>query len=129
MFRFISSNEPSPQSGVRRSGPTLNRWQRREIFREMALAELRYQNVDDWRRKRLVQYAATLQLSATEAGRLLEEAQKELDQEFKAAEGELQPSLTYVDSQPAGSWRAGWPIFAGVAMLAGAVLLNYLYWR
>lgn len=49
-----------------------------DIFRELIRAEIRNGRLSAWRRRRIVQYAAQLKLSAVEAGRLIEECRDEL---------------------------------------------------
>lgn len=49
-----------------------------DIFRELIRAEIRNGRLSAWRRRRIVQYAAQLKLSAVEAGRLIEECRNEL---------------------------------------------------
>lgn len=49
-----------------------------DIFREMIRAEIRNGRLSAWRRRRIVQYAAQLKLSAVEAGRLIAECRDEI---------------------------------------------------
>lgn len=56
--------------------PTMDAWERQQVFGEVVVLELRNGRLSTLRRKRLVQYAATLDISATLAGRLIEQARK-----------------------------------------------------
>jgi hypothetical protein len=48
-----------------------------DIFRELIRSEIRNGRLSTWRRRRIVQYAAQLNLSAVEAGRMIEECRAE----------------------------------------------------
>ena len=49
-----------------------------EVFRQLILGEIRNGRLSRWRRRRIVQYAAAMGLSATEAGDLLVACRKEV---------------------------------------------------
>ena len=54
----------------------MDAWERQQVFREMAGQLMRNGPLSTSRRRRLVQYAAALDINATLAGRLIEQARK-----------------------------------------------------
>lgn len=62
------------------------------VFREAAKWELSNGSLSQRRRKRLVQYAAALQISAVDAGRLIQEAAAELERDL-ALQAAVPPDL------------------------------------
>ena len=63
------------------------RYEIHDIFREMIRTELVHGELSPWRRRKLVRYAASLRLSAVEAGELIQEAVR-----AEAAEMGVDPS-------------------------------------
>ncbi len=64
-------NQLTDRSGRRRP---MARYEIHDIFREMIRMELVHGELSPWRRRKLVRYAASLRLSAVEAGELVQEA-------------------------------------------------------
>ncbi len=92
-----------------------------DIFRELIRAEIRHGRLSTWRRRRIVQYAAQLKLSAVEAGRMIEECRDELltDDDPVAAEHAF-----VLVTEPGKSYSFLWNIafiLAGLAMIIVAV--------
>ena len=121
---------------MRRSSGTqqFNHFERRELFREMALAELRFGDDHDWRRKRLVQFAAKMQLSAVEAGRLMQEAQRELAWEAKLAPKLEAGHLKYIPVAGVATRHPPLPksgpgrfIWAGLLLITAGIALRWLH--
>ncbi len=92
-----------------------------DIFRELIRAEIRHGRLSAWRRRRIVQYAAQLKLSAVEAGRLIEECRDELqtDDDPVAAEHAF-ALVTEPEKSYSFLWNIGF-ILAGLAMIIMAV--------
>lgn len=74
-MRFRDSDDYRHQDDLQllHTGPKLSRSEGRVIFREMVRAEARNGQLSDLRRKRLIQYAAALQLTPLEASRIVTE--------------------------------------------------------
>jgi len=87
MLRLVGANDDhrdgthAEQSAFR---PTIHM---DDIFREMIRMEIRCGRLSPWRRRRIVQYAAQLNLSAVQAGRLIEECREELYAEWDSVPG------------------------------------------
>jgi hypothetical protein len=96
----------------------LTRTEARQIFRRMVEVELRNGQLNTYRRKRLVGFAASLHLSALDSGRLIQEAVREFERSGSATTAG--PSLRLV--QPHVS--SGFP-WAGV--LTGAAVVAVVY--
>lgn len=60
----------------------MDAWERQQIFREMVTLMLRNGPLSTRRRRQLVQYAAALNINARLAGRLIEQARKNLEDEL-----------------------------------------------
>ena len=59
----------------------MDSWQKQQVFRTMAIHQLRQGRLSAGRRRRIVQYATILGFNAVQAGRLLQEAQRLFEQE------------------------------------------------
>ena len=111
--------------GSRRSRP-MSRYQLHKIFREVVKSEVADGRLSPWRRRKLVQYAASLRISAVEAGELIQEAIRARGVE-EIGEEEPAPRLRLVP--PA---RRTWPIWAkltaalAVVALIRLIVLNLL---
>jgi hypothetical protein len=109
--------------GSRRARP-MSRFELHAIFREVVLWELACGNLSARRRRRLVQYAAALHISAAEAGQLIQEARQAFDAEL-ATQASQAPRLRLVTSGQ--QERSGWPTWAklsaAVAVIATARLV------
>ena len=69
--------EPRPSTnGQTRGRPTMDAWERQQVFREMVAGQLRNGPLSGLRRRQLVQYAAVLDINAVLAGRLIAQARK-----------------------------------------------------
>jgi len=92
-----------------------------DLFRELIRAEIRHGRLSPWRRRRIVQYAAQLKLSAVEAGRMIEECRDELltDEDPLAAEHAF-ALVTESEKSYSLLWNVAF-ILAGLAMLIIAV--------
>lgn len=106
--------------GTKRSRP-MSRYQVHKIFREMVRGELANRHLSAWRRRRLVRYAASLRISAVEAGELI--------QEVVRAEGspdtDLNEPAPHLRLMPAP--KRAWPTWAKLtAALAAVLLVNLL---
>lgn len=66
------------------------------IFRELIKAELRNGRLSPWRRRRIVRYAAHLNMSAVEVGRWITQAKKELL--VSGEPSQRQQTLRYVEA-------------------------------
>ncbi len=95
----------------------MSRYERHKIFRAMTTWELSNGRLSTWRRRQLVRYAASLQISAVEAGRLMQEAVR--------AQADLTPEDEAPDLRPCpdDSTRRGWPIWAKLGTALAVVLL------
>jgi hypothetical protein len=67
----LGHHENAP-SGI---SPKMDAFERQQIFREMAVGQLRNGPLSTRRRRTLVQFAAGLGINATQAGRLVQQAQ------------------------------------------------------
>jgi hypothetical protein len=97
------------------------RYELHKIFREMVRWELRNGRLSSWRRRKLVRYAASLRLSAVEAGELIQEV-------VQAEEHDVQEEadLTEPASWPPAT-QDGWPQWAKLALaLASVVIVELL---
>lgn len=117
-----SSNPDRASCAFRGSGAQWTRSKRRDVFREMVIGELRCGPLTRMRRRRLVQYAARLDLSAVEAGRLIREAQRAVQDE--ADDPAARPSLRLAERHDPSPVR-----YKLYAVLVTAVLLNALLLR
>jgi len=105
--------------GTKRSRP-MSRYQIHKIFREMVRGELADGRLSTRRRRKLVRYAASLRISAVEAGELI--------QEVVRAEGGLDTGI----NEPAPHLRLvpapkrTWPTWAKLTAALAAVLLAKL---
>ncbi|HUU82054.1 MAG TPA: hypothetical protein VM243_01000 [Phycisphaerae bacterium] len=102
----------------------LARYQIHDIFREMVRHELADGELSVRRRRKLVRYAASLQLSATEAGELIQEAVR--------AQAAVRPADPHAMGAPrlrllAGRAPArGWPITLKLLIAVAAALLLHV---
>ncbi|MFQ5490443.1 MAG: hypothetical protein ACE5GE_06950 [Phycisphaerae bacterium] len=97
--------------------------QARHVFREMVVWELSNGRLSAWRRRRLVQYAAALHLSAVDAGRLIQEAHDAFNvQHSRPAtsddDADSRPTLRF---RPGLSRPAAWPVWVKLLLLAATV--------
>jgi hypothetical protein len=86
-MRFWDSDEYRHTDEVRllHTGPRLSREQGHHIFREMVRSEARNGRLSPLRRRRLIQYAAALQLAPLEASKIVTEISDEVHAEFGPA--------------------------------------------
>jgi hypothetical protein len=104
--------------GYKPTGP--GRIDTKEIFRRLIAQEVRSGRLTPSRRRRIVRYAAQLNLSAVETGRLITECRNEaLESENPE---EIYHALRLVEPPPA---IMPWPLKIAIA-LAGAVVVNFL---
>ena len=89
------------------------------IFREMIAREVRDGELTPWRRRRIVRYAAGLRLSATEAGRLIEECRRAASAKTEECST---PDLRLVTHEKKGLSRVG--VFCVV--LGGVIVVQWL---
>jgi hypothetical protein len=94
----------------------MSRFELHAVFREAVRWELSRGRLSKWRRKRLVQYAAALRISAVEAGQLIQEAVQAEYEADRAAEPDA-PQLRLVSADP-----PGWPTWAKLATALAVVL-------
>lgn len=105
--------------GSRRDRP-LSRYELHNIYREMVRWELSNGRLSAWRRRKLVQYAASMRLSAVEAGELIQEAIRASLQEAADDErDQLSLGRTQVDQVD----EASWPRWAKLSLALVAVVL------
>ena len=105
--------------GSTRARP-MSRFELHAIFREVVLWELACGNLSARRRRRLVQYAAALRISAAEAGQLIQEARQAFDAELVAQTGQADtPHLRLVTS--GRQERSGWPTWAKLSAAVAAI--------
>ncbi|NOS99159.1 MAG: hypothetical protein HOP29_00855 [Phycisphaerales bacterium] len=71
---------PSGENADQRPRPTMDVWERQQLFREMAARQIMNGTLSRHRRKAIVQYAAVLGINAALAGRLLEQARRLVDE-------------------------------------------------
>ncbi len=124
-MRFHESDEYQRHDDMRllHTGPKLSRDEGRRIFREMVRAESRNGQLSDLRRRRLIQYAAALQLTPLEASRIV----TEVCFEHQVEVGEP-PVLYRVVEAAAAPHR--WPVWLKISIvLAGAFAGQYLLLR
>lgn len=67
---------PKPPTADQSASPTMDAWERQQVFREMTVSMLRHGSLSPRRRKILVQYAANLAIKPVLAGRLIEQARR-----------------------------------------------------
>ncbi len=95
------------------------------IFREAARWELTRNGLSGWRRRRLVQYAAALRISAVDAGRLIQEAADAADAERLGRVPQSAPPQPHPDA--AGRWPSWGKLALGLALvLAVKLILDWL---
>lgn len=121
-MRFHDSEEfrNSKKVQLLHTGPSLSREEGRVIFREMVRAEARGGNLSNTRRKRLIQYAAALQLSPLDASRIVTEVCFEL-----SVNDPLEPPVLYRIVESAATPQR-WPAWfrALVAMIASMLIFH-----
>jgi len=122
-MQFHDSDEYRHSRDLRvlHSGPSLSREEGRIIFREMVRAEARNGHFTALRRKRLIQYAAALQLTPLDASRIVTEVCKE-----QSVPDPVEPPALYRFVESAAR-PEGWPAWAQVAAGVGAafVILHF----
>ena len=113
---------PINQLGGDGQARPMSRFELHHLFREMVRFELHNGELSTWRRRRLVRYAAALEISAVDAGELIQEAVRA----HESVQG-LEPRsladlhlLDEQDSEPSQGWRWYVPV---AVMLAGAMLI------
>ena len=104
------------------TGPSFSHEQAREVFREMVRAEARGNMISKLRRKRVIQYAAALNLTSAEAGKIVTEVYLERGVPF-GGDGAESPALYRLVEASATPER--WPAWLQItaAMTAGFVIL------
>lgn len=116
-MRFLDSQDYRRRKQVRllHTGPKLSAEEGRTIFREMVRGETRNGPLNARRRKRLIQYAAALELTAVEAGRIV----TQVCQEEALRRGE-----TPIEFPPAASDAAarGWPAWLTLVLVVAGLL-------
>ncbi|HRX87577.1 MAG TPA: hypothetical protein P5572_21330 [Phycisphaerae bacterium] len=121
-MRFHDSEDyrSSDRMQLLHNGPSLSREEGRLIFREMVRAEAKNGNLSNTRRKRLIQYAAALQLTPLDASRIVSEVCFEL-----AVHDPLQPPVLYRMVEAAATPQR-WPAWARalVAMIASMLVFH-----
>lgn len=109
---------------VLHTGPTLSRDESRRIFREMVRAEARGGRFSTTRRKRLIQYAAALQLTPLDASRIVTEVCFEL-----GMPDPLNPPLLYRAVEAAAKPHTWPPWTHAVGAVLGAFIAYQLLIR
>ena len=100
-----------------RSSRRMSRYELHSTFREMVCWELSNGRLSAWRRRKLVRYAASLRLSAVEAGELIQEA-------IRAQEPPNVQVDAWCDAEPsASSSDFEWPAWAKLSIVLAAVIL------
>ena len=82
-----SREAAGPDGSVRRGGVVMDTWERQDVFREMVAGVLRNGELTVRRRRQLVAYAASLGISAVQAGRLVSQARHLHKERCMAAPG------------------------------------------
>lgn len=116
-MRFLDSQDYRRRKQVRllHTGPKLTQEEGRTIFREMVRGETRNGPLNTRRRKRLIQYAAALELTAVEAGRIVTEVCHE--EALRRGETPIQ--------MPASSSHVvagGWPAWLTLVLVVACLL-------
>jgi hypothetical protein len=112
-MRFWDSDEYRQSSGMRllHTGPRLSPEESRTIFTEMVRAETRNGALSPLRRRRLIAYAAALQLTPLEASRIVTEISREADE----ARG-IAPPLHYRLVEAAAAPHS-WPVWLKITLV------------
>ncbi len=76
-MRLLGDEDDNPTTRTAHTGPRFSREEGREIFREMVRGETRNGPLTERRRRRLIQYAAALDLRPLEASRIVTEVCQE----------------------------------------------------
>jgi len=95
----------------------VSRYELHRIFRETVRWELRNGRLSAWRRRRLVQFAAGLDISAVDAGRLIQEAVRAHEDSLPA------PEPRWNLSSDKSSWSRFWPRWGKLVTAAAVVLV------
>jgi len=116
LMRFHDSEEyrRTERLQLLHTGPRLSRQEGREIFREMVRAETRNGPLSPTRRKRLIQYAAALQLTPMDASRIVSEVTREQSQDDA-----LTPPLLYRAVEAVAEPNR-WPLWLRISSVVGA---------
>ena len=121
-MRFLGFDDNSqPPLRTVHTGPKLTDSEGRQIFREMVRSEARDGQLSDRRRRRLIQYAAALNLKPLEASRIVTEVCQE-----EAVEVLDAPALyRFVET---AAEPAKWPAWVRIALpLAAAFAVHQLF--
>lgn len=115
-MRYHDSDDFKRASELRllHTGPKLSRREAHEIFQEMVRAECRNGALSPLRRRRLIQYAAALQLTAVEAGAIV----TQISQEMTADTGGDMPAIYRMVETAAKP--AHWPAWLKVGVTLAA---------
>jgi hypothetical protein len=124
----LREGHPCDGEGAGTQQPVFTRQQARQVFREIVAAELRNGVLNIRRRKRLVQYAAMLELTALDAGRIVTDVHHE-----HRSSGAQAPRILRFPKAAAQTRlpRKGWPfslkIGLGILLISGVSgLIRYL---
>ena len=101
------------------------RYEIHDIFREMIRMELVHGELSTWRRRKLVRYAASLRLSATEAGELIQEAVR-ADAAARAADPRAQGASRLRLAPAPTPTRNGRTAVKLLAAIAAALLIKLI---
>jgi len=105
--------------GATRSRP-MSRYELHKVFREVVRWELANGRLSTWRRHRLVRYAASLRISAVDAGALIQEVVRAKPP--RAGPADAAPAKLRL----AADDRSVWPIWTKLAAVAAGVMLARL---
>ncbi len=125
--------QPGEGQAFSRTAARMNFWERRELFRELVLVQLRQGPLSKKRRRALVQYAAVLGVNAVDAGRLVQQALKiqhalkthQKRQERSSPDLHIVPTqLTAQQTEPTLSWKAVLAVIIGATMINSWLILR-----
>jgi hypothetical protein len=122
-MRFLDSQDYRRRKQVRllHTGPKLTQEEGRTIFREMVRGETRNGPLNQRRRKRLIQYAAALELTAVEAGRIVTQVCQEEAQRRGETLVQARSPLHLAASSTANRWPAWLTL---VLVVAGLLVID-----
>jgi hypothetical protein len=120
-MRFLDSQDYRRRKEVRllHTGPRLTQEESRNIFREMVRGETRNGPLNHRRRKRLIQYAAALELTAVEAGGIVTEVCQEEAQRRGETVDRTPPSFRLATE---GSTTSRWPVWLTLVLVVIGLL-------
>lgn len=113
-MRLIPNKSDALAAAESRTGPTMSLWEKRNVFREMVATTCGNGRLTAWRRRQLVQYAATLGLHPVQAGKLVEDARATA---AAVRSTTLAASLSYVEVRPPSA-RRDWDIAIDLVLVA-----------